>query len=245
MRKILKKILPNTVVMFIYKQLKAVGIKGKLQDSYFANKSAKDVFTIIYNRNHWNEKESVSGAGSALSQTKIIINEIDSLIKKLNIKTVLDLPCGDFNWMRFVDLKNVDYVGADIVKELIASNSKRYQTNNIQFKTIDLISDQLSCYDLIINRDCFVHLSFDDILKCIQNIKQSKSKYLLTTTFTNRQLNEDITTGSWRTLNLQINPFRFPEPKIIINENCSEQDYKYIDKSLALYLIEDIKNPIT
>ena len=71
--------------------------------------------------------------------------------------------------------------------------------------------------------------------------KTIKSKYLLTTTFTNRQLNEDITTGSWRTLNLQINPFRFPEPKIIINENCSEQDYKYIDKSLALYLIEDIK----
>ena len=71
MRKILKKILPNTVVMFIYKQLKAVGIKGKLQDSYFANKSAKDVFTIIYNRNHWNEKESVSGAGSLFLRRKL------------------------------------------------------------------------------------------------------------------------------------------------------------------------------
>ena len=241
MKKILKKILPDSFLKFLYKQLKILGLKGKLPTSHFLNRSARETFTIIYKRNHWNSKDSVSGSGSSLSETKIIIEEISSLIKKLKIKTVLDLPCGDFNWMKYVDLKNVDYVGADIVKELIASNSKKYQTNNIQFKTIDLISDQLSYYDLIINRDCLVHLSFEDISKCIQNIKKSKSKYLLTTTFIKRQLNEDIITGSWRTLNLQINPFKFPEPKIIINENCSEQDYKYDDKSLALYLIKDIK----
>jgi 2-polyprenyl-3-methyl-5-hydroxy-6-metoxy-1,4-benzoquinol methylase len=229
MKKYIKKVIPKNIISFA--------------KSIYSSNSAKETFTTIYKKNHWKSKESISGTGSSLSQTKTIINGIDSLINEFNIKTVLDLPCGDFNWMKYVDFKNIDYTGADIVDELIDVNKNTYTTNNIHFKTIDLISDNLSYYDLIINRDCLVHLSFEDIQKCIQRIKESNSKYLLTTTFINRELNEDIITGDWRTLNFKIEPFKFPEPKMIINENCNERDNKYKDKSLGLYLIEDILLP--
>jgi hypothetical protein len=38
---------------------------------------------------------------------------------------LLDIPCGDFNWMKLLNL-GVDYIGADIVGELIAENRRRF-----------------------------------------------------------------------------------------------------------------------
>ena len=72
------------------------------------------------------------------------------------------------------------------------------------------------------------------------NIKRSRILYLLTTTFPDCEENEDITTGDWRLLNLERPPFNLPPPIQLINEGCSESNGKYSDKSLGLWLIEDI-----
>ena len=77
----------------------------------FKDKSNKDVFTEIYNTNYWNSAESISGEGSELKQVEVLINELNKLIQERQIKTLLDVPCGDFNWMKKVDLSNVQYQG--------------------------------------------------------------------------------------------------------------------------------------
>ena len=239
MKKLIKKIIPNTLLQTYW------SYKYSMNKSIFLRKSAKETFTQIYNTNYWNGKMSISGPGSDESQIQTIIASINYLIKELNINTILDLPCGDFNWMKQVDLKNVNYLGADIVDELIKINSQNFSSNNIHFKVMNLISDQLPKSDLIINRDCLVHLSFENIYESLQNIKSSGSKYLLTTTFTKHKPNYDICTGDWRTLNLRIKPFNFPAPVKIFNENCTEGNDAYRDKSLGLYLIDEIKLPPT
>jgi len=66
------------------------------------------------------------------------------------------------------------------------------------------------------------------------------SQYLLTTSFTNRQDNTDIATGGWRPCNLQIAPFLFPEPMMMINEKCTQGRMLYTDKSLGLWRISDL-----
>ena len=81
---------------------------------------------------------------------------------------------------------------------------------------------------------------YSDISSAIKNIKQSKITYLLTTTFPNCELNEDITTGDWRLLNLEKQPFNFPPPLRLINEQCSEGGGLYKDKSLGLWKVQDI-----
>ena len=58
----------------------------------------------------------------------------------------------------------------------------------------------------------------------------------MTTTFTEKG-NRDIVTGAWRPLNLQRFPFYFTKPIEIFSEKCSEGDFSYSDKSLALYEI--------
>src|SRR5581483_12277106 len=82
----------------------------------------KQVFTYIYSVNHWGDTESVSGHGSKLSETLAIRSQLPAILKQLNIKSILDLPCGDFNWMKTVDLHEYHYIGADIVSAIISKN---------------------------------------------------------------------------------------------------------------------------
>ncbi len=201
----------------------------------------KEIFTNVYKNNLWRSKESVSGTGSSYEQTKAIIKEIPRLIELFQIKTMLDAPCGDFNWMKNVKLNIDQYIGADIVSELIKLNNQKYSNLKRGFLNLDIIVDPLPEVDLILCRDCFVHLSFDDVRKALNNLKRSGSKYLLTTTFTNPRHNIDSRTGyEWRPLNLQLAPFHFPKPIYIINENCTEEGMLYSDKSLALWKLNTL-----
>jgi hypothetical protein len=202
--------------------------------------TTKKIFSEIKEKNAWGSSESVSGPGSALSQTQTLIAELPGLLKEKKIKTLLDIPCGDFNWMKNIDLSDINYIGADIVDELIKENAEKYGTENIKFFMIDIVNDILPKSDMVIVRDCLVHLSYRNIFKAVKNIKKSGSKYLLTTTFTGIGENQDIITGEWRPLNLQKKPFKFPQPEYIIAENCTEVDGKYNDKSMGLWDIKKL-----
>jgi len=199
-------------------------------------------FKNIFKNNSWGGHNSVSGRGSDLDQTEHIIREIPALFKDMGISTVLDIPCGDFNWMRNIDLSGIKYIGADIVKEIVKNNKNQYEKNNVSFRHMNLIEDTLPQVDLILIRDCLVHMSYDDIFKLLNNVCNSMSQYLLTTSFTDRQDNKDIITGEWRPLNLQIAPFSLPKPIRIINEKCTQGKSSYTDKSLGLWKISDIAN---
>lgn len=203
--------------------------------------SRESIFTEIYTTNFWSDTESVSGQGSNLHQTAVIRKKIPELLRNLGIQTVLDIPCGDFYWMNSVDLSFLTYIGADIVQELITQNQQLYGSPTKQFIQCDLVTGPLPKADLIICRDCLVHLPFNDILQALQTIKQSGARYLLVTTFTQRTTNYNIATaGDWRPLNMQKPPFNFPEPLTIINEECSQNGNQFTDKCLGLWLLDSI-----
>lgn len=201
-------------------------------------------FKSIYKNDGFNvitKGVSKSGPGSDLDQTKIVRDEIERLIIDYEIHSVLDIPCGDFYWMSKVNLGNAKYIGGDIVDDLIKNNIKKYKTEKVNFKIIDIIDDRLPQADLIIVRDLFVHLKNKQVLSSIRNIKKSGSKYLLVTSFLRDDKNRDIEIVSqWRPLNLMLEPFNLPKPLEIINENCTEADGKFLDKSLFLYKIENL-----
>lgn len=204
------------------------------------NRTIGQRFKNIFKNNSWGGRNSVSGRGSDLDQTEHIIREIPALFKDMDISTLLDIPCGDFNWMRNIDLSGIKYIGADIVKEIIKNNKNQYEKNNVSFRHMNLIEDTLPQVDLILIRDGLVHMSYGDIFKSLNNVCNSISQYLLTTSFTDRQDNKDIITGEWRPLNLQIAPFLLPKPIRIINEKCTQGKLSYTDKSLGLWKISDI-----
>ena len=90
-----------------------------------------NIFYQKYTQNSWKSKESVSGTGSELEITKVIREGLKTLLSKYNIKSMLDAPCGDFNWMKVLLPKiKVKYTGAEIVQDLIDSHNKNYKNDN-------------------------------------------------------------------------------------------------------------------
>ena len=86
--------------------------------------SNEKIFTKFYLRNKWGNAESFSGDGSTIKETGATRKILESVIKKYEIKSLLDIPCGDFNWMKLINYKECSYSGADIVKQIIDKNKK-------------------------------------------------------------------------------------------------------------------------
>jgi hypothetical protein len=212
------------------------------KNNSLSGKHLKKRFSQIYVKNIFGGKESRSGGGSNLVQTEVIRQEIPELVREFGIKTFLDAPCGDWYWMQKVPLGVEQYTGADIVEKLIKSNQKHFGNANTNFICMDLAKDPLPKMDMIFCRDCLVHLTYADIFDVINNFKRSNSRYLLTTTFVDRNFNVDLAGRDiWRTLNLELPPFNFPKPLKLINEKCTEGDNKFTDKCLGLWLLDDIQ----
>lgn len=214
-------------------------VKGNMNAFLNRFRPVKLIFWKLYQYRKRQKGETVSGPGSTREQTRIVIKIVSSVIHDYNIRKILDIPCGDFNWMKHIDMADVFYRGADIVDELIEINRQQFGTENRVFNTMDLLRDELPEVDLIACRDCLVHFSYKHINMAIGNIKRSGSTYLLTTTFPGFK-NENVITGDWRMLNLQEFPFLFPEPLVLFNEGYYTEASGVGAKSLGLWKIKDL-----
>ena len=183
--------------------------------------SLTTIFSGIYHNNAWQDPESVSGKGSTLARTNAIMNQLPALLQECHADLLLDAACGDFNWMRNSNLGKVRYVGVDIVPDLIRKNQQLYdEPGRIEFLVADITKDPLPRADAILCRDCLTHLSYSRIKSAISNFKTTGTKYLLCTTHTSITDNVDCPDGGWRSLNLQLEPFNFPEPLKLIVEDA-------------------------
>ncbi|MEO8474622.1 MAG: hypothetical protein ABI477_20640 [Chryseolinea sp.] len=233
MKKLIKKLFPGLVI--VYNRLYNYIVHYR-----FKNLAMEQVFATIYKENHWGDNESKSGTGSNAKNAQSVVQIFTKIKSSYSVNTVVDIPCGDFNWMKNVDLNGIMYIGADIVGDLIEGNNKQYGRSNIEFRKLNMIESNIPKADLIFCRDCLVHFSYKDIKKALDAVKASGSLYFVTTTFPSHK-NYDIITGDWRPLNLQAAPFNFPTPSFIENEDCMEDDSgKYQDKSLAVWKISDL-----
>jgi hypothetical protein len=197
--------------------------------------SAVEAFRHAYAERHWASAESVSGPGSSLDQTAVVRRELPLLLSRLGVRTLLDVPCGDFHWLSTVDLGDVSYVGGDLLPEIVARNVQEHAAPGRAFREIDLLASSLPQADLLLCRDCLVHLSFADIARAVNNIRTSPVTWLLTTTFPAQDVNEDIVTGDWRPLDFTKAPFHWSPPDTLIVEGNTEGGGAFADKSLGLW----------
>ncbi len=201
------------------------------------------IFADIYKKKIWHNYGSVSGDGSTMEMTQVLIDKLSALLAKYQIKSVLDIPCGEFSWMSKVTMDGINYIGADIVPELIEENSAMLATplanfadrESSTFEVLDLCSDSLPKVDLIFCRDCLVHLSNKNIFRALENIKKSGAKYLMMTTFPECKKNFNMLTGAWRPINFENSPFNLSPPIEILNEEFSLRGGRFPDKSMGLW----------
>lgn len=200
----------------------------------------RSTFAPFYANNLWGDPESVSGPGSNLARTSKLRTELPALLKEIDTRTMIDAPCGDFNWMKETNLEVEQYIGIDIIPDLISRNQDLYGNARRQFQLLDLTRDELPRVDVILCRDCFIHFSYKHIAAALRNFKRSQSTYLLTNTYPLWLENTNIRTGDFRHLNLLLPPFNFPPPLKQINEKLAEEQAEFYGKTLGVWKLEDL-----
>jgi SAM-dependent methyltransferase len=184
--------------------------RARGRDTAYIKGSRRQRFETIYRTGQWTHgdlgHESLSGYGSTLQATSSVRRDLPQLLSELGASRLLDVGCGDFNWMKEIDLP-CDYIGVDIVPEVIEANTARYANACRSFMCIDAVAEDLPQADVVLCREVLFHLSFRDALALIKNVRSTGARYLLATTNPATGANRDIPSGEWREINLEQSPY--------------------------------------
>ena len=138
--------------------------------------------------------------------------------------TFVDAPCGDMTWIPLLLNEliaqsgyRIDYLGLDIVEDLILENSASVDNTpglSCRFTQRDLTEVSPPQGDIIFCKDLINHLSFDDIRRVLVRFNESGSGYLLITSNRgHRNLDVKVMRGNAsRHINLEGYPFLLSPP---------------------------------
>jgi hypothetical protein len=174
-----------------------------------------DIFSSIYANGAWvmtQDQESSSGAGSTQVATSELVIRLSAFLRDIGCQRLVDVGCGDFNWMRMVE-GDFSYLGIDVVPQVVEANNATYANERRRFICRDAIRTAISPGDVAICREVLFHLSFQDGLLLLRNIKAAGFKYVLLTSDNAIWFNSDIRNGDFRRINLSKSPFGLPEPQ--------------------------------
>jgi hypothetical protein len=157
-------------------------VKTRMEHAVQTPQSPQEVFTKIYEEGRWhppggseaNAEDFYSGPGSDELAAAPYADCVNAFICGHRVLSVVDLGCGDFRVGRRIAHQAIHYVGVDVVEPLIQANQSRYTADNIQFRCLDIIADELPRGELCLVREVLQHLSNDQILAILPKLKKFK-----------------------------------------------------------------------
>lgn len=200
----------------IFLSIKTLLIAGPVEPSI------EEVFTDKYQSKKWlvnKQLEGSSGEGSLLVTTKEYCAFLQDFINTKDVRSIVDIGCGDWEFSCTLDLDKVKYVGYDTVKSVIQKNQDCYGSDHISFLHSDVLTTDLPQADLLICKDVLQHLTNQDIQTLIGQFK--KFKYCLVTNDLNVLgpcdilINQDIERGKWHPIDLTLAPFNLSGSKVL------------------------------
>ena len=147
-----------------------------------------------------------SGPGSTVEHTSVYRDFLSDFIRYNNIRSVLDLGCGDMEVMSNVNLHGAEYLGVDVIAGRISDNAKRFPT--LKFEHRDLMTYEIPEVDLVICKDVIQHWTNQEIRAFLVRLMTAPVKVALITNCNyGSTVNLDISTGGWRPIDLTAPPF--------------------------------------
>ena len=180
------------------------------------HESLRTRFARIYEQGGWSNGKwgSASGAGSTLTYTENLRPRLARALSDFDIKSMLDAPCGDFEWFKEVQVPpEMVYMGMDIVRDLIRRNQALYSTPRRLFFAGDITLDPLPKVDLMMCRDCLFHLPNASIAEFFENFLHSGIPWLLLTSHHNPTNTELSLRRGFLRINFAAVPYNFPKPR--------------------------------
>lgn len=179
-------------------------------------------------------RESASGPGSSQLSTVEVSDMILQCVRDRSVKSVLDLGCGDWNWMRHLMVRNefaaVHYEGWESHAGLVETLNADFGSESRVFKQQDIFAGQIPASDLVICRDVLFHVDIELAARLIEELKSSGCRYFVSTSFSDQVSNTnirkylDIDGWGFYQINLEIAPFRLADCLIqkVEEKHCAD-----------------------
>lgn len=181
-----------------------------------SNPTNRERFNTVFQTRRWARGQSVSGPGSDRDSGQVAhaLRVLAYACDTLGVRSIADVPCGDFHWFPLFlnDRPDVDYVGYDIVEDLIAQNRRDHPER--RFEVLDITRQVPPPADLIVSKDLVNHLYEADVWATLRNMAASGSRWLMVTSNTgspNQELHLRMP-GASRELDLAAAPYSLPAP---------------------------------
>lgn len=126
--------------------------------------------------------QTANGPGSTVEFTQPLREWMPEMLRRNDIYSIIDAPCGDLNWLGLVDLSEQEYTGFDVEPSIIKLNRLRYPHFVFHQANLLDLDEGLPSADLFICRDFLFHLPNEAALRVVDAIRASGSRLLLTTT---------------------------------------------------------------
>ncbi|PID43694.1 MAG: glycosyl transferase [Proteobacteria bacterium] len=194
----------------------------------------RDRFEEIYKTNEWGHG---SGEGSLPVHTRGYVRFIEKFLNTYNIRSVLDLGCGDWQFSRFIDWKSVSYTGYDVVEPVISFNREYFANEKTRFVHYSGNPKELPPADLLIAKDVMQHWSNETIEAFLPVLGQYK--FALLTNCVNPggvTENRNIRDGEFRPLELRRPPFLLSAEEVYSFTNKQTWVEKYIRRQPVRWL---------
>lgn len=169
-----------------------------------------------------------SGPGSSAAETARLRRALPGVFRRYGVSRFLDAPCGDWHWMQTVDLAGISYVGGDISSEVIAQNQRLHARPGVSFQHLDVTSDPLPEADILLCRDCLMHLKHWLRWAFLENFLRSGIPYLMMTAHHVAVNLPVANNGGFKRFNPVAEPFRLPEPLEWIHETADRIDPAFL-----------------
>jgi SAM-dependent methyltransferase len=152
-----------------------------------------------------------SGAGSAVAATKDLRALLERVVREWNVRRVVDVGCGDWQWASLVDWGQAEYVGYDLVPQLIERLQRQHGGPRVRFELMDGPDTFVppEC-DLLFCKDVLQHLPNREVASMIARFSPRATRLLWVNDIQAGSGNRDIERGDWRTLDLRQPPFGVP-----------------------------------
>jgi len=147
----------------------------------FSPLTIEEVFSKTYAENIWGGKagEFYSGRGSGDRFTDRYCELIRNFIINHNLRTVVDIGCGDFRVGQKICSSSISYVGIDIVSSLVDHLNRTFGSETTVFRSINVVEQTPPDGDLCLIREVLQHLSNREVEQLLGNVR--KYPYVIVT----------------------------------------------------------------
>jgi 2-polyprenyl-3-methyl-5-hydroxy-6-metoxy-1,4-benzoquinol methylase len=183
----------------------------------------EEAFQDIFNNRTWGTNLDNRPSSGPASWVKIAqpFSEwlFTDFLPRNSIQSIIDIGCGDWQYMRNVDLNEFKYIGVDCVKDIVTYNSRVFGKKNIEFIQNDCLDvTGLPNGDLYIIKDVLQHWTTEHVTNFLRDcIAQRKCRFIvIVNDYQQDSAGHDVKhIGDTRPLNAQMLPLKAFDPEII------------------------------